>query len=82
MRRLLVMANVPNSPILVTLMMEALNSAKTSVFIKAIWCKVLYQIAHPVMLTFAVYTCCVSEIVFEIQWSAAWSDASCEGHLM
>jgi hypothetical protein len=31
MRRLLVAANVPNSPILVILMMEALNSSETSV---------------------------------------------------
>jgi putative lipase involved disintegration of autophagic bodies len=30
-RRLLIMANVPNSPILVTLMMEALYSSETSV---------------------------------------------------
>jgi hypothetical protein len=30
LRRLLVMANVPSSPILVTLMMKALNSSETS----------------------------------------------------
>jgi hypothetical protein len=31
LRRLLVMANVPSSPILVTLLMEALNSSETPV---------------------------------------------------
>jgi hypothetical protein len=34
-RRLLVMDNVPSSPILVTLMMEALSSSETSVLTKA-----------------------------------------------
>jgi hypothetical protein len=34
-RQLLVTANVPNSPILVTLMMEALNSSETSVLTRA-----------------------------------------------
>jgi hypothetical protein len=34
-RRLLVMANVPSSPILVTLMMEVLNSSETSVLTRA-----------------------------------------------
>jgi hypothetical protein len=34
-RRLLVTANVPSSPILVTLMMEALSSSDTSVFTRA-----------------------------------------------
>jgi hypothetical protein len=33
-RRLLVMANVPSSPILVTVMMEALSSSEMSVFIR------------------------------------------------
>jgi hypothetical protein len=35
MGRLLVTANFPNSPILVTLMMEVLNSSETSVFTRA-----------------------------------------------
>jgi hypothetical protein len=35
--RLLVTANVPNSPILVTLMMEALSSSETSVLSRATW---------------------------------------------
>jgi hypothetical protein len=34
-RRLLVTANVPGSPILVTLMMEALSSSETSVLTRA-----------------------------------------------
>jgi hypothetical protein len=34
-RRLLVAANVPSSPILVTLMMEALSSSETSVLTRA-----------------------------------------------
>jgi hypothetical protein len=34
-RLLLVTANVPSSPILVTLMMEALSSSETSVFTRA-----------------------------------------------
>jgi hypothetical protein len=38
MRRLLVMANVvPSSLILATLMMEALSSSETSVFTRATW---------------------------------------------
>jgi hypothetical protein len=37
MRRLLVTANVPSSPILVTLMMEALGSSETSVLTTATW---------------------------------------------
>jgi hypothetical protein len=36
LRRLLVMANVPSSPILVTLMMEALSSSETSFLTRAI----------------------------------------------
>jgi hypothetical protein len=39
-RRLLVMANVPSSPILVTLMMEALSSCKTSVLTRATRCHI------------------------------------------
>jgi hypothetical protein len=35
--RLLVTANVPSSPILVTLMMEALSSSETSVLTRATW---------------------------------------------
>jgi hypothetical protein len=35
--RLLVMADVPSSPILVTLMMEALHSSETSVLTRATW---------------------------------------------
>jgi hypothetical protein len=35
-RRLLVTTNVPSSPILVTLMMEALSSSETSVITRAI----------------------------------------------
>jgi hypothetical protein len=34
-RRLLVTANVPSSPILVTLMMEALSSSETSILTRA-----------------------------------------------
>jgi hypothetical protein len=34
--RLLVMANIPSSPILVTLIMEALSSSETSVLTRAI----------------------------------------------
>jgi hypothetical protein len=37
MRQLLVMANVPNSPILVTLMKEAVGSSETSVLTRATW---------------------------------------------
>jgi hypothetical protein len=40
LRCLLVTANVPNSPILVTLMMEALSSSKTSVLTRATWCNI------------------------------------------
>jgi hypothetical protein len=36
-RRLLVTANVPSSPILVTLMMEALGSSETLVLTRATW---------------------------------------------
>jgi hypothetical protein len=36
-RQLLVMANVPSSPILVTLMKEALGSSETSTFTGATW---------------------------------------------
>jgi hypothetical protein len=39
-RRLLVTANVPSSPVLVTLMMEALSSSETSVITRAIWCNI------------------------------------------
>jgi hypothetical protein len=39
-RRLLVKANVvPSSPILLTLMMEALSSSEMSVLTRTIWCK-------------------------------------------
>jgi hypothetical protein len=37
MRQLLVMANVPSSPILVTLMKEVLSSSETSVLTRAAW---------------------------------------------
>jgi hypothetical protein len=37
LRRLLVMANVHSSPILVTLIMEALSSSETSVLTRATW---------------------------------------------
>jgi hypothetical protein len=41
MRQLLVIGNVvPSSPILVTLMMEALRSSETSVLIRATWCNI------------------------------------------
>jgi hypothetical protein len=36
-RRLLVTANVPSSPILVILMMEALRSSETPVLTRAMW---------------------------------------------
>jgi hypothetical protein len=38
--RLLVTANVPSSPILVTLIMEALSSSETSVATRAAWRKI------------------------------------------
>jgi hypothetical protein len=34
------MANVPSSPILVTLIMEARNSSETSILTKATWCNI------------------------------------------
>jgi hypothetical protein len=37
MRRFLVTANVPRSPILVTIMVEALSSSETSVLTRATW---------------------------------------------
>jgi hypothetical protein len=37
LRRLLIMANVPRSPILVTLMMDALSFSETSVLTRATW---------------------------------------------
>jgi hypothetical protein len=40
MHRLLVMANVPSSPILATLMMEALRSSEPSVHTRATWCNI------------------------------------------
>jgi hypothetical protein len=39
-RRLLVTANVPSSPILVTMMMEALSSSETSVLTRTTRCNV------------------------------------------
>jgi hypothetical protein len=40
-RRLLVTANVvPSLPVLVTLMIEALNSSETSVLTRATWCNI------------------------------------------
>jgi hypothetical protein len=38
--RLLVTANVPGSPSLVTLMMEAIRSSETSVLTKPTWCNI------------------------------------------
>jgi hypothetical protein len=40
MRRLLVIANVPSSPILVTLMIEALSSSEMSVLTRATQCNI------------------------------------------
>jgi hypothetical protein len=40
MCQLLVKANVPSSPILVTLMMEALSSYETSVLTRPTWCNI------------------------------------------
>jgi hypothetical protein len=39
-RQLLVTANVPSSPILVTLMMEALSSSETSVLTRSTLCNI------------------------------------------
>jgi hypothetical protein len=36
----LVTANVPSSPILVTLMMEVISSSETSVFTRVTWCNI------------------------------------------
>jgi hypothetical protein len=41
LRRLLVIANVPSSSILVTLMMETLRSSETSVLTRATWHNIL-----------------------------------------
>jgi hypothetical protein len=37
---MLVMANAPSSPILVTVMMEALSSSETSVLTRSTWCNI------------------------------------------
>jgi hypothetical protein len=39
-RRLLITANIPSSPILVILMMEALSSSETSVLTRPTWCNI------------------------------------------